>query len=186
MLTESSNTFDKDYKNDLPLFWKIHHFIFTKTKPSILTRIIFYIGLMIILCFLVWHTISLYVIQNRDLILTNKHINVEQLIICRGEQLGFKSFSFLNKLIQFHSYSIIIWLTFLGALILFWRKSSTAFYLFLAGYIAYFGVLLFIMNMRFFNEDITLFDKVSLSLLALMLIPYFLFSKIRNSESTLE
>lgn len=184
MPEEKKQSYLSEFKQDLPFVWKIHRFIFGKQLPDHYTRWTFRFNLLIVLLFLFWHGVSFYVIDLRDLIYEQKNINVEQLIFCRGEKLGFSSFYFLRKLIEYHLYSIFVWLVFLAGLILLWRKSTSVIYLFLGGFIAYFGIIFFVMNIKFFHEDTTLFDKVVLSIFAGNLLLYFYIQHIIRKRKT--
>lgn len=183
MLLEE-NTYQTKFNSALPLIIIVRNAIFGKSKPEGYTRLTVYINSLIWFTFLMWHVLSYLAFTLRDLIFEQKNIDVISLIYCRGEQLGFNSRNFLVHIINFHIYSILIWGIIFFGLALVWRKNSWAFYVLLAGYIGYFILLLIFMNLDFFNQDVTLFDKILLSFMSLNLLIYFAINRYKTKKGT--
>ena len=136
--------------------------IFGEEKPDKYTQASFYLGLVIWIIFFIWSFASYLAISFREMILDQKGISVEKIIIERGEQLGFEGTEFIDRLMTFHSISMICWVVVLIGLILLWRKDVRfAWYIF-GGTAFYTGMMLFYLNYSYFRDDTTFFDKIAL------------------------
>jgi len=168
------------FNSPIPMLMKLRDTIFGKLRPDLYTRITAYISLLIWIIFLSWHIISYFAISFRDVIRTEKKVDVEALIYNRAAQLGFNPETFLQQLLNYHLISAICWgVVFIGIVFL-WRKMRV-FALFLLGGVAvYYGLLLFYMGFRYFNEDTTLFDKILLAVLTGIALLYFLLLKSKK------
>lgn len=145
-----------------PLIEKVRIMIFGEEKPDKYTQASFYLGLVIWIIFFIWSFASYLAISFREMILDQKGISVEKIIIERGEQLGFEGTEFLDRLMTFHSISMICWVVVLIGLILLWRKDFRfAWYIF-GGTVFYTGMMLFYLNYSYFRDDTTFFDKIAL------------------------
>lgn len=166
----------------MPLIIIVRNAIFGKRKPDGYTRFTLYINLVIWLMFLIWHLLSYFAFSLRDLIFEEKKIDVTTLIYCRGEELGFEATDFLNRVLHFHIYSAIAWGIFFLGLVLLWRKSRWAIYTLFMSVAAYYYFLIGYMSLKFFNQDVTLFDKILLSFVGINLLIYFIINRWRTKR----
>lgn len=139
--------------------------------------------MLIWMIFLSWHLISYAVITMRNMIFEEKKIDVETMIFCRGEALGFESENFLEHLLNFHLFSAISWGIIFAGLALLWRKKQFSIYVIGIGTAAYFFLLMLYMGINYFNQDTSLFDKVTLSVFGVNLLLYFILYKKESTTS---
>jgi hypothetical protein len=181
-MEENQNSIpETQFNNSLPFLLKVRDLIFGTVKPSVYTRITVYSNTLIGCIFLVWHLISYVSISLRAVIFNEKKIDVEALIFERGKLLGFQPFEFLNLLLKYHLISSICWGTILIGLLLTWRKSRFFTYFLFLPLVTYGILLIFFMRWRYFMEDTTLFDKITLLFFSLNLVVYWLFQRINRN-----
>lgn len=166
------------YSSPIPLLNRLRSFIFGTTKPDAYTQATFYFNFILWLIFFLWTVVSYFAIHFRHLIFEQKNIPVELIIKARGETLGFEPAEFLDRLLTFHSISIVCWIAVFIGLILIWRKNEKFVYFFFGGTIFYLGMNLFYLNFTYYQEDTTFFDKVIfLAMNANALMYFFLLRK---------
>lgn len=166
------------FNSPMPMLVQLRDVIFGKDKPDAYTQVTFYLNICLWFILFIWSIISYFVISLRDLIYTEKSIPVETIILERGEQIGFESTDFLDRLLTFHSISIVCWILVFIGLVLMWRKNARFVYFFFGGTMSYIGMVLFYLNSTYFVEDITLFDKIAfLAMNASALLYYFLLKR---------
>ncbi|MCE3294622.1 MAG: hypothetical protein K0R65_336 [Crocinitomicaceae bacterium] len=162
------------FSSPLPALNKLRSFIFGDEKPEMMLRIPIYINILIWFIFLMWHILSYYAISYRDVILEEKKVNVEILILNRGNELGFDPSVFLGHLIRFHAISILCWAVVFIGIVLMWRKKKNFLYFLFGPLVIYLGTLLFYMGMDYYLDDTTFFDKLLFFLLVLNSIFYLI------------
>ena len=93
---EGNQNFEQHTKfnSALPLILKLRDLIFGSKKPDIYTRVTVYCNTLIWFIFLAWHIIGFASISMREVIFTEKKIDVEALIFERGKLLGFQPYEF--------------------------------------------------------------------------------------------
>jgi hypothetical protein len=170
------------FNSALPMIIILRNAIFGKRKPDGYARFTLYINLVIWFTFLIWHLLSYFAFSLRDLIFEEKKIDLTTLIYCRGEELGFEATDFLNRILQFHIYSAIVWGVFFLGLVLLWRKSRWAIYTLFVSVATYYYLLIMYISLDFFNQDVTLFDKVLLSFTGINLFIYFIINRWRTKR----
>ena len=169
------------FNSALPLILKLRDFIFGTIKPDIYTRFTVYFNTIIWIIFLAWHLIGFASISLREVIFTEKKIDVEALIFERGKMLGFQPYEFLNLLLNYHLISAICWGTIFIGLILIWRKIAFFTYFIFIPLIVYAGMLIFFMRWRYFMEDTTTFDKITLLIFILNVVIYAIIQRIKRT-----
>lgn len=180
---QEESSYHTKFNSPLPLLITIRNAIFGKKRPDGYTRITFYLSSIIWFTFLVWHLLSYFAFSLRDLIFEEKKIDVTTLIYCRGEALGFEARDFLSRVLLLHLYSAIIWGVFFFGLILLWKKSRWAIYTLSICFASYYALLILFMNLDYFNQDITFFDKSLLSFAGINLLIYFVINKSRTNRA---
>jgi hypothetical protein len=167
-----------------PLIEKIRILIFGEDQPDKYTKVTFYISIVIWLIFFVWSCASYLAISFRQMIMEEKNVPVEKIIIDRGEQLGFEGTEFLDRLLTFHSISIICWISVLVGLVFLWRKDLRFVWFYFGGTVFYLGMMIFYLNYSYFRNDTTFFDKIAfLTLNANALMYYFMLRKEKSGGS---
>jgi hypothetical protein len=170
------------FNSPYPFLIRLRNSIFGIDKPDGYTQATFYLNLIIWTIFFIWSIASYIAISFRHLIFEEKGIPVELIIRSRGTQLGFEDGEFLNRLLTFHSISIVCWIFVFIGIVLLWRKNLNFVYFFFGGTIFYFGMLIFYLNFSYFKDDTTFFDKIIfLALNANALMYYFLLRKESQS-----
>jgi hypothetical protein len=180
--TENQET---KFKSPIPILRQLHGFIFGVEKPDNFTQFTFFLNLFFWFIFLLWSVISAATLSFRHVVEEYKKIPIEEIILKRGEVLGFEPSDFLNRLMTTYSVSVILWsIVFIG-LVLLWRKNKLFIYFLGGGVILYVSMLVFYMSYTFFKEDTTLFDKIGLlAMLASSFMYYFLLKK-ESSDGTM-
>lgn len=166
----------KDTSNNifLPYLLKVKNIVLGENTPKTFTKIVFFIGLFIAFIFEIWNSISFFILKSPDFLKKHKQVDVKAIIELRGKELGFKSLDFYQKLEFFHLSSIIIWGIILIGLIFLWRQKKWSIYLIIVALVTYISILLFSLSPTYFIEDLTLFDKINITILfILMLIQHF-------------
>lgn len=179
---QEETVYQTKFNSALPMIIIVRNAIFGKKKPDGYTQVTFYINSIIWFTFLIWHLLSYFAFSLRDLIFEEKKIDVTTLIYCRGEELGFEARDFLARVLNLHIYSAIAWGIFFIGLVLLWRKSRWAIYTIFIGMAAYYSILILYMSLDFFNQDVTLFDKVLLSFMGFNLLIYFMINRWRKAR----
>jgi len=173
--TENQET---KFKSPIPILRQLQGFIFGEEKPDNFTQFTFFLNLFFWFIFLLWSVVSAATLSFRHVIADYKKIPIEEIILKRGEVLGFESSDFLNRLITTYSVSVILWSAVFIGLVLLWRKNKFFIYFLGGGVILYVSMLIFYMSYTFFKEDTTLFDKIGLlAMLASSFMYYFLLKK---------
>jgi hypothetical protein len=179
---EENQNFEQHTKfnSALPLILKLRDLIFGETKPDIYTRITVYFNAIIWFIFLAWHLIGYASISMREVIFTEKKIDVEALIFERGKLLRFEPYEFLNLLLKYHLISSICWGTIFIGLILIWRKSRIFNYFIFIPLLVYAGMILFFLRWRYLMEDTTTFDKITLLVFVLNILIYWFIQRAKR------
>lgn len=177
--------FEAHLDSPTSLLAKLKAWIFGEENPDMYTQVSFFIGLGIVITFLIWSILGYVVIDGRIWIQEEKGLNVENLIQQRGIQLGFQSDEFLGKLEFFYSFSILVWLSILIGLVLQWRKKIVFIYVVGLSSGLYLIVMWFMLGFEYWLNDTTLFDKIIFFLLIghSLLYAYFLKQEL-SGENT--
>jgi|GEM_PF-5016545 len=157
--------------------------MFGQEKPGIWTQLVFYVNLLIAFIFLIWHLLSYYVLSMSTLIYEQKKIDIAALLQKRAEDLGLSKEYFEEHLMNFQLINISIWIIFVVGLIVLWRRKSIAFWIHGFCLIAYYCVLFFYMNFKFFNLDIQLSDKIMLGVSILTLSVFYLTDYLQKKKA---
>ena len=88
----------------------------------------------------------------------------------RGLELEFESGDFLNRLQVASAISIILWIVFFAGLVLLYRKKKLFIYFTIVPLALYLGMSIFYLSFNYFAQDTTMFDKIALLVLGLILI----------------
>ena len=155
------------FSSPIPLLAKTRDFIFGSEKPEMILRIPVFLNLIIWGIFFVWHILSYYAISYRDVILEEKKINVEILILNRGTELGFDPSVFLQHLFRYHAIAILCWFCVFIGIVLMWRKHKSFVYFLFIPLVIYLGTLLTYMGTEYYLQDTTFFDKLIFFLFAI-------------------
>ncbi|MEY3236905.1 MAG: hypothetical protein RI883_1006 [Bacteroidota bacterium] len=173
MNTRQTENNDSLFNSPYPLLTRLKEWVFGSEKPDNYTQVTFYLNFVFWVIFFIWSFASYLTISYRHLIFEQKKIPVELIIKARGEVLGFESTDFLNRLLIFHSFSLICWtLVFIG-LVLIWRKNEKFVYFFFGGMLLYALMLIFYLNFDYFMDDTTTFDKIILLAMNANALMYF-------------
>ncbi len=165
-------------------FWdKIGVVIFGKKAPDAMTKVSFYLSLTLWLMFFTWSLLSFGAIYFRETIQNEKQIPVSDMINERGLELGFDSGDFIDRLLVFHSIGIIAWILVLIGIIMIWRQFSNYVYFFFGGTTLYFLTMIFYLNLDYYLEDTTFFDKIAFIALNLIGVINTLLLKSSKSEN---
>ena len=184
-IDEKARTKASKFQSPVPILKKLHNLIFGRRIPDVYTQITFYMNTVIWTTFMVWNVISYFALSTRELIEQEKGIPISEIIRERGTALGFSGDNFLNRLLTFHSVSMICWAVVFVGLILLYRKSHRSIYFVLGGIIFYLGMMIFYISYRYFVEDTTAYDKVALLIIVVStLLHFFLMRNERNGGST--
>ena len=174
----------RKFESPIPFVLILRNLIFGKKKPDIYTRIAFFVGTFISLIFLLWNAITYYALVSGDWISSQKGIPVKKIIEERGLQLEFESGDFLNRLQVASALSIVLWIVFFAGLVLLYRKKKIFIYLTMVPLVLYLGLSIFYLSFSYFAQDTTMFDKIALLVLALILIVHsYLMSNERKGGS---
>ena len=170
--------------NPVSLLTQLKNRIFGKENPDTYTQVSFFIGLAIVITFLIWSILGYVVIDGREWIQAEKGLNVQNLIEKRGVELGFEANQFLHKLEMFYAFSIFIWLVILIGLILQWRKIFAFIYVITIAASLYLLYMWFGLGFEYWLDDTTLFDKISFFLLIghSFLYAFFLKKELSGEE----
>jgi hypothetical protein len=177
-MSERIKNIDQKLNDPLPLFSGIRKMIFGKVKPDFYTRLTTFSSILLSILFLSWHVISYLAIFFREIIENYKQISVSELLHSRGELLGFGENQFVFHLESFHLQSIVSWTFLLVTFVFLYRKKVVFIYLFIIGITTYILGVFFWMGWSFYQQEITLFDKISVSILVAHTFVYYVFFKL--------
>jgi hypothetical protein len=184
METQQTEHHETLLDNPIPLLLRAKRFLFGEEKPDGYTQVTFYINLILWAIFFLWSCISYFAISLRTLIEEQKSIPVEGILMNRGIELGFQPNDFLDRLTTFHLISVLCWIAVLVGLIFLWRKDLRFVYYYFGGTAIYIGMMLFYLNLSYYTEDTTFFDKISfIAMNAFGVMYYFLLKKEKNGGS---
>ncbi|MFN5417644.1 MAG: hypothetical protein ACK5B9_11350 [Flavobacteriia bacterium] len=172
------------FNSPIPLLIKFKQLIFGEKDPELIFKIIIFINLFIWLIFEIWHILSYYAINFRDVILEEKKINVEILILNRGTELGFDPSVFMERLMNYHLFSILCWLFIFVGIAFMWRTSKRFIYFIFVPLIAYLLGMFFFLGFDYYVNDTTFFDKIFYALFFINSIFYLIIFKNQNSETS--
>lgn len=150
------------FQSPVPFIIQLRNLIFGKKRPDTFTQVTFYINLIIWASFVIWNILSYYAISSRTLIWAKKGIPVEAIIERRGKELGFAKGEFLDRLLTYHSLSIILWLIAGAGLVMLYRKKKIFLYLTVVPVGLYILMSIFYVSWTYFIQDTTAYDKVAL------------------------
>jgi hypothetical protein len=184
METQQTQHHESYLDSPIPLLLRAKTFLFGEEKPDGYTQVTFYINLVLWAIFFLWSCISYFAISLRTLIEEQKSIPVEGILMNRGIELGFQPNDFLNRLTTFHLISIVCWIAVFVGLIFLWRKNLRFVYYYFGGTVIYIGMMLFYLNLSYYTDDTTFFDKISfIAMNAFGIMYYFLLKKEKNGGS---
>ena len=173
MNTQQEEHTERQNQKASPQWIRLKDFVFGNKRPDLYTQVTFYLSFTLWAIFFCWSIVSYFAIYFREIIYKQKKIPVESIIEARGDILGFANGEFLNKLMTFHTISIICWISVFVGLVLLWRKSIKFVFFFFCGTLFYFGMILFYLNFKYYKEDTTFFDKIIFIALNLNVLMYF-------------
>ncbi len=176
-----NENFETAFSSPIPLFVKVKNLIFGENNPELIFKITIYINLIIWSIFLLWHTLSYFAISFRDIILEEKKINVEILILNRGSELGYDPSVFMNRLLNFHSFSMFLWLLIFVGIALMWRQKLIFKYFIGIPLILYLIFMFFYLGLPYYKEDTTFFDKLMFIIFLINTVFYYIMLKNKNS-----
>ena len=179
-----TDTEETAFNSPIPLLIKLKQFIFGDKDPELILKIIIYINLFIWLIFQLWHILSYYAINFRDVILEEKKINVEILILNRGNELGFDPSVFMERLINFHIFAILCWLFIFVGIAFMWRESKRFVYFIFIPLITYLLGMFLFLGIDYYINDTTFFDKIIYVLFVINSIFYLVIFKNQNAEGS--
>lgn len=162
----------------------IEQWILGKESPKTWLKVVFFINLAIGLILLLWHVMSLYALNTSDLILEKKGIDIIRLLENHALAIGLNPEGIIERLIYFQYASISIWSIFLIGLIFLWRRKGFSFWIHGFCILAYYGTIIFFFNLKFFNLDIRIADKIMLGIVIISLGIAYLILYLNRVEST--
>lgn len=161
-------------KNDEQLFRphlkRARNFVLGDENPGLYTQIVFFTGLLITSIFGIWNTISYLILKQPLFLKRHKQVDVEAIISLRGRELGFDGTDFYNYLELFYMIGIILWFCVLIGFIFLWRRQKWSAYIIIGSIILYSSLMTFLLGATYFVDDTTLFDKLSLLILFLLVL----------------
>lgn len=156
--------------------------ILGEESPRLYPQIVFFIGLFVSFAFGIWNVVSYFILKSPGYLKQHKQVDVNAIIELRGRELGFENDAFFKYLETFHFSGIILWLIILIGFILLWRQIKWSVYVIVAAIIIYLGIMVFMLGPTYFVEDTTLFDKLSLLVLFILLLIQHFVSPKNNDE----
>ncbi|MCO5260815.1 MAG: hypothetical protein M9916_11780 [Crocinitomicaceae bacterium] len=157
--------------------------IFGSKRPDLYTQIVFYIGICTAFIFGLWNAISYFILKFPLYLKEHKGVDVEAIVELRGRELGFIDDVFYSKLSLFYFCSSILWLIIFGCFFLLWRLVKWSNYIILTGIIGYIILMIALFGSQFFKEDTTLFDKLALILVFLLVLGHTIIQKSKTNKS---
>ncbi|MBI2258800.1 MAG: hypothetical protein HYU67_07865 [Flavobacteriia bacterium] len=168
---------------EIKILRRLRSFIFgIKPKSALLTSM-FIIHLVGSFIFFLWHSISYFVIKNHEFIGKVKNVTVKNLIEKRGEELGYTFDLFSKNLILFHFISITLWLTVFILGFFLYHKKRYSFFISLSFIIAYHLVIITFFGIPYYKEDTTTFDKISILVIIVNSILFYLQNNKKEEDT---
>jgi hypothetical protein len=177
---------EKSINNEQKKTWLDHFgkFILGEKQPDSLTKVTFYSCLFLWSIFFVWSLLSFGAIFFRETIQNEKKLPVSDMINARGIELGFDSGDFIDRLLVFHAISLISWIIVLVGILFIWRKIPSYVYFFFGGTGIYFLTMVLYLNLDYYIEDTTFFDKIAFIALNLSGAINTLFLKTNSNQAS--
>lgn len=185
METSNAKEAQTSFHSPVPIILRLRTVVFGDEIPDKYTQFTFFLNLFFWFTFFMWSVASYLTISNREVIMDQKNIPVEEIIRSRGEQLGFEGQDFLDRLVTTHSIGVISWTVVFIGLVFLYRKKEIFIYFIAAGTLFYTGMLLFYISYSYFKEDVTLFDKIGLLAILLSSTMYFFLLRKENSGGSI-
>jgi hypothetical protein len=161
------------------LIQKIKRFILGKDKPNYLTRISVLVGFGIWLYFMVWQGLIFLSILLMD------RLKNPEMISDTFNRLGHK-YAFMHRwgmnttqTLSIHSIGvfILLFISLIG-LIFIYRRKNTGYLLYLIGNGLYIGFTILLLGLNYFNEQISMIDKIIfIGITTYFIIGAFVFKK---------
>lgn len=169
-----------------PHLKRVRNVILGTSRPKVFSQIVFYIGLITAFIFGIWSMISFFILKSPRYLKEHKGVDVKAIIELRGRELGFNNTKFYDYLEIFHLLGICLWfLVFLGC-IFFWRQKKWSVFVIVGCLLIYCSCMIFLLGPTYFVEDTTLFDKITLALLfVIILIHHFVVKTETNTDLSL-
>lgn len=157
-----------------PHLKRVRNVILGTSRPKLFSQIVFYTGLFTASVFGIWSMISFFILKSPRYLKEHKGVDVKAIIELRGRELGFSDTKFYDYLETFHLVGMCMWFfIFLGCVLL-WRQKKWSVFLIIGCLLIYCSSMIFLLGPTYFVEDTTLFDKITLTLLfVLILIHHF-------------
>lgn len=166
-----------------PHLKRVRNVILGTSKPKLFSQIVFYIGLLTASIFGIWSMISFFILKSPRYLKEHKGVDVKAIIELRGRELGFRDTQFYNYLETFHLLGICLWFfVFLGCIFL-WRQKKWSVFMIVGCLLIYCSSMLFLLGPTYFLEDTTLFDKLTLSLLFVLILIHHFVVKAETNEA---
>lgn len=163
---------------------RVSMLIFGKNEPEIYTVMNFYIQLFWGIVFLLWSILSVVMLQFHDVIKNVKNIHVQELLMERGEKLGFDGLDFYHRIFTLNSIGIICWTLFLIGLILLYRQKRSFIFFTLGSCVFYVGMLIFYMSFGYYNQEVGMFDKIGFTIICVVsIIQFFILKKVQTGSA---
>ncbi len=178
---EETNIANNQSQMFRPHLKRAKNVILGEENPNVFSQVVFYTGILGTFIFGIWSSISYLILKNPLYLKQHKQVDVEAIVELRGRELGYEGDSFFRHLELFHLSSTGIWLCVLIGFIFLWRKKKWSAYVIIGGLVVYCALMLFFLGPTYFVEDTTLFDKLSLLILFLLvLIHHFVTGNKKN------
>lgn len=181
-MSEQEETNIEKKEEDVQLFRphlrRVKNVVLGSEPPRLYTQIVFFFGMLISLIFLLWNVLSYFILKSPTYLKRHKQVDVEAIVSLRGRELGFVENEFYNYLELFNLVGIFLWFFALVSLVFLWRQKKWSAYIIIGSIVLYSALMAFLLGATYFIEDTTLFDKLSLLiLLVLVLIHHFVEGK---------
>lgn len=173
---------EQDSQMFRPHLRKAKNFVLGSEPPRLYTQIVFFTGLLITFIFGIWNALSYFILKMPLYLKRHKQVDVEAIISLRGRELGFEANQFYRYLEIFHFTGIVIWFCILIALIFLWRQKKWSAYIIIGGIILYSALMAFVLGATYFVEDTTLFDKLALLILLILVLIHHFVTGNKNPE----
>lgn len=166
----------------IPLLLKIRRITLGKKRPDGFTRLIFSINLLGVIILSSWNALSYLAVVFSNIIKANKGFSVNAIIRRNGRNLGFEGQDFLEAITAFYFINLFIWMAVLFGLILMYRKVKSYIFFYLGALTVHFALMLFMLGLQYFIEDITWFDKI---IYATLIVSSMIHSALLKRETAL-
>lgn len=144
--------------------------LFGKDRPAIFTTIVFFIGIFVSVINLVWQLITWGILQFPNYLKQNKGVDVVEIVQNRGEELGVATNLFYDHLQLVQLIGAGLWLVVFISLFFLWRKKKWASSICIVAICLFIILPIIYLGWSYLREDITLFDKISVSTFLAMLV----------------